>query len=136
MTTQKARQEALKEMQWLDNEDSIRAWTIKYWDILEAALQPQIPEWQPIETAPKPRKSDKDVERILLWDGITQKTGYWCDTSYQEEEFIRETKSGKRIYEWVDHVSGYWEVDGDFLSPTHWKHLDKPPISSAPKEGK
>ena len=85
-------------------------------------------KWKPIETADKQRKSEEDHVDILLWDGIRQAVGYWDDTSYSTEEFVKETKSGKRVYQMVEYVSGYWHVEGDFLSPTHWMPLPEPPI--------
>ena len=91
--------------------------------------------WMSIETAPMPRKSNAEPEWVLLWDGITQKTGYWCDTTEKREEFVRETKSGNRIYEWIEDVSGYWEVDDSFSNPTHWRPLPEPPHPAAAQDG-
>lgn len=102
----------------------------KQLDFIEKILiaqQQTVNEWQPIETADKQRKSEEDHVNILLWDGIRQAVGYWDDTSYSKEEFVKETKSGKRVYQMVEYVSGYWNVEGDFLSPTHWMSLPKPP---------
>lgn len=85
--------------------------------------------WQPMETAPK------DGTRVLFWDGVLQKVGEWKDDSYEEEQLVKETKSGKRIYEMVRIESGYWDIDDYEISPELWQPLPAAPTYS-PQGGK
>lgn len=65
-----------------------------------------MPEWQPIETAPK------DGTRILVWP-------YWSDGTPEVVKWVK-----------MRRVPDRWEVHGGtFLNsqPTHWMPLPDPP---------
>lgn len=83
-------------------------------------------EWKTIESADRPRKSEDDPLDILLWDGIRMAVGHWSDQTTIEDELVS-SRNGRKVYQEVENVWGFWEVDGDFLTPTHWMPLPAPP---------
>lgn len=75
-------------------------------------------EWQPIDTAPK------DGVRVLLVDAY----GNVDIADYEEEieERFVLTDPGKKSYEKVREIVGYWNTENVF-NPTHWMPLPDPP---------
>lgn len=84
------------------------------WIGWQAAMRQAIPEWQPIETAPKDA-------RILVWSGQELYAAHWAQNPFTgDEAWI--------VAEWGD------ERDQALVKPTHWMPLLAPPIAGQVKE--
>ena len=96
---------------------------------------PSVPEWQPIETAPKGDgvliSIGNSVIRAMFIPEFTleDNSNYLGDSSYKEENDTYYWPEG--WYECNDHEDTHWLVDEQ---PTHWMPLPKPPVSAARSE--
>ncbi len=92
---------------------------------------PSVPEWQPIETAPKRDGvlisiGNSVIRAMFIPEFTLEDNGnYLGDSSYKEENDTYYWPEG--WYEWNDHEDTHWLVDEQ---PTHWMPLPKPPVSA------
>ena len=89
--------------------------------IEQAVMAKRVPQWLPIETAPK------DGTEILLSNGETVAQGNWLHA----EPYIREYRDIDGRYVDQDEFDGYdgWidQTGGMQPDPTHWMPLPPPP---------
>jgi hypothetical protein len=92
-----------------------------------ARASQQVPEWLPIETAPK------DGTEIILARGPRVTSGSW----YEEEPYIKERRDMDGNYIDQDESDGlaFWmSADGGFADdepPTHWMPLPAAPSAQS-----
>jgi hypothetical protein len=102
-----------------DHYDSIRA-------VLESLAARIVPEWRPIETAPK------DGCQIILFgdslvnSGIQMTVAFWKQIP-MEYDWVQTDKNTMKLQKVSE--DGRWEMPDIFLiDPTHWMPLPAPPI--------
>lgn len=82
------------------------------------AKREAVPQWQPIESAPK------DGTRLILWDGNKNYDDHVVIGGFYSERYTDEDTN--KDYDGPLE----WQTDSRTLFPTHWMYLPAPPAAS------
>ena len=122
--TEELRKRAMEEIQWIEKYHGAQPDDLDFWNAISSikyALATALPQWQPIETAPK------DGTRVLVWSDelyLKPYIAWWgVDANHPEHEPDQ--------FEWLtgdgdDWSTGYYYTP---CAPTHWQPLPEPPTT-------